>query len=468
MTGKSGHNFLMHNEMKHVFFIGIGGIGMSALARYFNAKGYSVAGYDRAESDLTKALQSEGISIHYEDNLDLIPDGFKDKDKTLVVVTPAVPQTMGELVYFKQNGFSVMKRSQVLGAITRAQRGICVAGTHGKTTTSTMTAHLLHNSHVDCNAFLGGISKNFKQNLHLSDKSDLVVIEADEYDHSFLTLSPYMAVITAVDADHLDVYGTEALYREGFEDFTALIRPDGVLLMKKGLPIHPHVQEGVKIYTYSIEEGDYHAENIRTGNGDIVFDFVTPQGVIKDIKLGVPVRINIENGIAAMALALMNGATPDEIRAAMATFAGVKRRFDFHIKRDDLVFMDDYAHHPQELKSCIESIRALYKDKRICGVFQPHLYTRTRDFADDFARSLSLLDEVVLLDIYPAREKPIPGVTSQMLLDKITIPNKRICTKEELLEFVKTHHFEVLLAVGAGDIDLMIPKMKEILLFNVA
>ena len=453
--------------MKNIYFLGIGGIGMSALARYFNAKGYSVAGYDRTESALTMSLQSEGIDIHYVDNVDLIPSKYKDKENALVVITPAIPASLGELEFFRQNGFSIMKRSQVLGEITKSQRGICVAGTHGKTTTSTMTAHLLHNSHVDCNAFIGGISKNFKQNLHLSDNSDLVVIEADEYDRSFLTLSPYMAAITAVDADHLDIYGTEAQYRAGFEDFTSLIRPDGVLLMKLGLPITPRVKEGVRVLTYSIEAGDYHADNIRTGNGEIVFDFVTPQGLIKNIKLGVPVRINIENGIAAMTLALLNGATPDEVRTAMATFMGVKRRFDFHIKRDDLVFMDDYAHHPQELKSCIESVRALYKDKHICGIFQPHLYTRTRDFADDFARSLSLLDEVVLLDIYPAREKPIPGVTSQMLLDKITISNKRICSKDELKEFVRTHRFEVLLTVGAGDIDLMIPELKKILLSNI-
>ncbi len=453
--------------MKNIYFLGIGGIGMSALARYFNAKGYSVAGYDRTESALTMSLQSEGIDIHYVDSVGLIPSKYKDKENALVVITPAIPASLGELEFFRQNGFSIMKRSQVLGEITKSQRGICVAGTHGKTTTTTMTAHLLHNSHVDCNAFIGGISKNFKQNLHLSDNSDLVVIEADEYDRSFLTLSPYMAAITAVDADHLDIYGTEAQYRAGFEDFTSLIRPDGVLLMKLGLPITPRVKEGVRVLTYSIEAGNYHADNIRTGNGEIVFDFVTPQGLIKNIKLGVPVRINIENGIAAMTLALLNGATPDEVRTAMATFMGVKRRFDFHIKRDDLVFMDDYAHHPQELKSCIESVRALYKDKHICGIFQPHLYTRTRDFADDFARSLSLLDEVVLLDIYPAREKPIPGVTSQMLLDKITISNKRICSKGELKEFVRTHRFEVLLTVGAGDIDLMIPELKKILLSNI-
>ena len=451
-------------ERKNIYFIGIGGIGMSALARYFNAKGFRVAGYDRTASALTKDLQSEGISIHYEDDCSLIPAPFKEKEATLVVITPAIPQTNTELQYFKTQGFTLMKRSQVLGEITKMQRGICISGTHGKTTTSTMTAHLLRNSHLDCNAFLGGISKNFKQNLLLSDKSDLVVIEADEYDRSFLTLSPYMAVVTAVDADHLDIYGTEKEYRAGFESFTSLVREDGVLLIKKGLPIRPQSVPSVRVFSYSSSEGDFHAENIRVGQGDLVFDFVAPDAVVRDVKLGVPVMINVENAVAAMAMAYLNGVTADEMRAAMASFAGVKRRFDFHIKRDDLVFIDDYAHHPMELKSCIESVRALYADKHICAVFQPHLYTRTRDFADDFARSLSLLDEVILLDIYPARELPIEGVTSQLLLDKITIPQKRICTKSGLVEYLRNHRQEVFLTIGAGDIDLMIPELKQVLL----
>lgn len=451
-------------EKKNIYFIGIGGIGMSALARYFNAKGFQVAGYDRTASALTKELQAEGIAIHYEDDCSLIPDSFKDKATTMVVVTPAIPLTNKELSYFKESGFALMKRAQVLGGITRMQRGICVSGTHGKTTTSTMTAHLLRNSHLDCNAFLGGISKNFKQNLLLSDKSDLVVIEADEYDRSFLTLTPYMAVVTAVDADHLDIYGTEKEYRAGFESFTSLVRDGGVLLVKKGLPITPKCSSSVRVFSYSSSEGDFHAANIRVGNGDLIFDFVAPDAVVKDVKLGVPVMINVENAVAAMAMAHLNGVTAEEMRAAMASFAGVKRRFDFHIKQDNLVFMDDYAHHPMEVKSCIESVRALYADKRICGVFQPHLYTRTRDFADDFARSLSMLDEVILLDIYPARELPIEGVTSQMLLDKITTPNKRICSKPGLLDYLRTHKQEVFLTIGAGDIDLMIPDLKQVLL----
>lgn len=437
---------------------------MSALARYFKAKGFAVAGYDRTPSELTRELEREGISIHYEDDLQLIPSEFRDKSETLVVFTPAVPQTMGEFVWLRDNGFEIMKRSQVLGEVTRMQRAICISGTHGKTTTSTMTSHLLHNSHVECNAFLGGISKNFSRNLLLSEKSDLVVVEADEYDHSFLTLSPYMAVVTAVDADHLDIYGTEENYRKGFEDFTSLIVPGGVLLMKKGLPIQPRLQKDVKLYTYSVNEGDFHAENIRIGGGEIIFDFVTPERMIPDITLGVPVYVNIENGIAAMTMAYLNGATEEEIRKAMKSFAGVKRRFDFHIKSADFAFLDDYAHHPAELRSSIESVRALYPGKRICGVFQPHLFTRTRDFADDFAKSLSMLDELVLLEIYPAREKPIEGVNSQMLLDKVSIQDKMLCAKSELVDCLSQKNFDVLLMVGAGDLDLLIPDVEKMLL----
>lgn len=451
-------------KKRNIYFLGIGGIGMSALARYFKAKGFAVAGYDRTPSELTRELEREGISIHYEDDLQLIPSEFRDKSETLVVFTPAVPQTMGEFVWLRDNGFEIMKRSQVLGEVTRMQRAICISGTHGKTTTSTMTSHLLHNSHVECNAFLGGISKNFSRNLLLSEKSDLVVVEADEYDHSFLTLSPYMAVVTAVDADHLDIYGTEENYRKGFEDFTSLIVPGGVFLMKKGLPIQPRLQKDVKLYTYSVNEGDFHAENIRIGGGEIIFDFVTPERVIPDIALGVPVYVNIENGIAAMTMAYLNGVTEEEIRKAMKSFAGVKRRFDFHIKSADFAFLDDYAHHPAELRSSIESVRALYPGKRICGVFQPHLFTRTRDFADDFAKSLSMLDELVLLEIYPAREKPIEGVNSQMLLDKVSIQDKMLCAKSELVDCLSQKNFDVLLMVGAGDLDLLIPDVEKMLL----
>ena len=449
-----------------VYFVGAGGIGMSALARYFRAKGKQVAGYDKTPSDLTAALIEEGIRIHYTDDIALIPEDCKQIDSTLVIYTPAIPETHTELNYFKTNGFTLMKRARVLGEITRTERGLCVAGTHGKTTTSSMLAHLLKQSHVDCNAFLGGILKNYNSNLMLSDKSDLAVIEADEFDRSFHWLNPYMAVITAVDPDHLDIYGTPAAYRESFEHFTSLIRPDGCLVMKKGLQLQPRLQEGTKLYTYSAtEEADFFARNIRIGNGDIVFDFVTPDGSIPDVKLGVPVKVNIENGVAAMALAWLNGVTPEEIRRGMETFAGPVRRFDFHLKKDDIVLLDDYAHHPAELKASIQSVKELYPDKKVTGIFQPHLYTRTRDFAADFAASLSLLDELILLDIYPAREEPIPGVTSQIIFDRVTIPNKRMIRKEELLDLVQKEaaSFEVVLMVGAGNIDRLVEPVKQIL-----
>ena len=453
-------------NIKSVYFIGIGGIGMSAIARYFLHKGVFVAGYDRTPSDLTRHLETEGAHIHYEESVEQVPAECKDKGGCLVVYTPAIPETLSELVYFRERGFRVMKRAEVLGLITEHTRGLCVAGTHGKTTTSSMTAHLLKQSHVDCNAFLGGILKNYNSNLMLSDKSDLAVIEADEFDRSFHWLNPYMAVITAVDPDHLDIYGTPAAYRESFEHFTSLIRPDGCLVMKKGLQLQPRLQEGTKLYTYSAtEEADFFARNIRIGNGDIVFDFVTPDGSIPDVKLGVPVKVNIENGVAAMALAWLNGVTPEEIRRGMETFAGPVRRFDFHLKKDDIVLLDDYAHHPAELKASIQSVKELYPDKKVTGIFQPHLYTRTRDFAADFAASLSLLDELILLDIYPAREEPIPGVTSQIIFDRVTIPNKRMIRKEELLDLVQKEaaSFEVVLMVGAGNIDRLVEPVKQIL-----
>ena len=453
-------------KITSVYFVGAGGIGMSALARYFRAKGKQVAGYDKTPSDLTAALIDEGVRIHYADDISLIPEDCKHPDSTLVVYTPAIPETHTELNYFKTNGFTLMKRARVLGEITRTERGLCVAGTHGKTTTSSMLAHLLKQSHVDCNAFLGGILKNYNSNLMLSDKSDLAVIEADEFDRSFHWLNPYMAVITAVDPDHLDIYGTPEAYRESFEHFTSLIRPDGCQVMKKGLQLQPRLPKGAKLYTYSAtEEADFFARNIRIGNGDILFDFVTPDGCIPDVKLGVPVKVNIENGVAAMALAWLNGVTPEEIRSGMASFAGPVRRFDFHLKKEDIVLLDDYAHHPAELKASIQSVKELYPDKKVTGIFQPHLYTRTRDFAADFAASLSLLDELILLDIYPAREEPIPGVTSQIIFDRVTIPNKRMIRKDELLDLVRKEaaSFEVVLMVGAGNIDRLVEPVKQIL-----
>ena len=454
------------NTITAVYFVGAGGIGMSALIRYFLSKGKQVAGYDKTPSDLTAQLNREGAVIHYDDNISLIPDAFKDPAKTLVVYTPAVPETHTELAWFCQNGFEIMKRARVLGEITNCSRGLCIAGTHGKTTTSSMLAHLLKQSHVDCNAFLGGILKNYDSNLMLSDKSDLTVIEADEFDRSFHWLTPYMAVITAADPDHLDIYGTEEAYRESFEHFTSLIRPDGCLLMKKGINVTPRLKEGVKLYTYTgAEEADFYAENIRIGNGEIYFDFVGPDIRIADIQLGVPVKVNIENGVAAIALAWLNGVTPEEIRKGMASFAGPKRRFDFHLKKDAIVLIDDYAHHPAELAASIQSVKELYAGRKVTGIFQPHLYTRTRDFAPDFAASLSLLDELILLDIYPAREEPIPGVTSEIIFDAVTIPAKKLIRKSELLDLVEKEAdtFEVVLMVGAGDIDRLIEPVKQIL-----
>lgn len=452
------------NTLKAVYFIGAGGIGMSALVRYFLSKGKKVAGYDRTPSELTQKLNEEGAAIHYEENTALIPDDFKQPETTLIIYTPAIPANHQELTYFRENGFEIQKRAQVLGMLTRTERGMCVAGTHGKTTTSTMAAHLLHQSHVTCNAFLGGISKNYGTNLLLSDKSDLVVIEADEFDRSFHWLTPYATVITATDSDHLDIYGTHEAYVESFRKYTSLIRPDGYLIIKKGIDLQPDVQPGVTVYTYSNDEGDFHAENIRIANGEITFDFISPLGNIADIRLGVPVYVNIENGVAAMALAQIGGATAEEIRTAMATFQGVDRRFDFKIKNDRIVLLSDYAHHPAEIRQSVTSIRTLYPDKKITAIFQPHLYTRTRDFYKEFADSLSLLDEVILLDIYPAREQPILGITSQLIYDNLRPGiEKCLCKKEDLLDLLKNKYLEVLITLGAGDINNYIPQISELL-----
>lgn len=437
---------------------------MSALVRYFLSKGKQVAGYDRTPSELTETLIAEGAQIHYEESVDLIPDACKKKETTLVVLTPAIPQEHAELTYFRDNGFEIQKRAQVLGSITRSSKGLCVAGTHGKTTTSTMAAHLLHQSHIGCTAFLGGISKNYGTNLLLSAKSPYTVIEADEFDRSFHWLSPYMSVITSTDPDHLDIYGTEQAYLESFEHYTTLIQPGGTLIIRQGISLTPRVQEGVKVYTYSRDEGDFHAENIRIGNGEIFIDFVAPDTRINNIRLGVPVSINIENGIAAMALAHLNGATDEEIRQGMASFRGVDRRFDFKIKNDRIVFLSDYAHHPSEIKQSVMSMRELYTDRKITAIFQPHLYTRTRDFYKEFADSLSLLDEVILTDIYPAREKPIAGVSSQLIYDNLRPGiEKSLCRKEEIPDIVKNKEIDVLITLGAGDIDNYVPEICRIL-----
>lgn len=450
-------------EIKSVYFVGAGGIGMSALVRYFLTKGYNVGGYDKTPSELTEKLIEEGAKIHYEENVEDIDSCFKQKDSTLIVYTPAIPAEHKEMVYFRERGFEIQKRAQVLGFLTQSHKGLCVAGTHGKTTTSTMAAHLLHQSKVDCNAFLGGISKNYGTNYILSD-SDYVVIEADEFDRSFHWLRPYMTVITATDPDHLDIYGTKEAYLESFRHYTTLIQPGGALIIHKGLEMKPDVQEGVRVYEYAREEGDFHAENIRIGGGEIVFDFVHPGGVVKDIQLGVPVSINIENGIAAMALAILNGVSEEDLRKGMKSFGGVDRRFDFKVKTDKMVFLSDYAHHPNEIEQSVKSVRELYKDKKIAAIFQPHLYTRTRDFYKEFASALSLLDCVYLCDIYPARELPIEGVTSKLIYDNLRSGiEKHLIHKGDILDVARSRNFDVLMSLGAGDIENYVPQITKIL-----
>jgi len=452
----------MSKIYSHIYFVGIGGIGMSNLARYFKSKGREVAGYDRTKSKLTEELENEGIAVHYTDDIAAVPVEFLNNDSTLVVRTPAVPEDHSELRFFHKNGYKIMKRAQVLGEVSRSSRSLCIAGTHGKTTTTTITAHLLKQSRIDCSAFLGGISNNYNTNLLLSESSDLTVVEADEYDRSFHQLTPYMAVITSVDADHLDIYKTHSEYLESFAHFTELIRPDGCLIIKKGLPLKYRLQPGVKVYTYSVEEkADFYADNIRYSNGRLYFDFYYPEGVISEIELGVPVKVNVENSVAALALAHLNGVSDDELRDSLASFRGSWRRFDFQIRREDFVYLDDYAHHPEELRASINSIRALYPDKKITGIFQPHLYSRTRDFADEFASVLSELDDLILLDIYPAREQPIPGVTSEMILEKVTLKSKTITTLDKVFDVLSIKQPEILVTLGAGSIDTLVPLIKR-------
>lgn len=446
---------IQQNDIKNFFFLGIGGIGMSALARYFKHQGYPVSGYDRTPSALTKELVEEGIEIVYGDDQLEIGDckGKISPADTLVVRTPAVPENNRIYTYLREQGFDIRKRAEVLGLVTRQKKALCVAGTHGKTTTSTMIAHLL----APTNAFLGGISMNYHTNLLMDQDSEYVVVEADEYDRSFHHLTPYISVVTAVDADHLDIYGTEEAYREAFAHYTSLIT--GALVMKHGIALKPRLQEGVKCYTYGVEEGDFHAKNIRVESGTITFDLVTPAGIYKDIVLGVPVWVNIENAVAAMTVALTIGTPIEQIRERMASFKGVWRRFNIHINTPQLAYIDDYAHHPQEIATAIDSVRKLYPERRLIGVFQPHLYTRTRDFADDFARVLHTLDELILLPIYPARELPIPGVTSEML-------GGRVVEKKDLIAVLKTMISQsqepiALLTIGAGDIDRLVPEIAE-------
>ena len=451
-------------DIKAVYFIGAGGIGMSAIARYFIHRGQVVAGYDKTPSDLTHQLEKEGMLIHYEEDIDEIPHACKNPKSTLVVYTPAIPATHKELEFFREGGFEIQKRAQVLGTLTRSHKGLCFAGTHGKTTTSTMCAHIMHQSHMDCNAFLGGISKNYGTNYILSDSSDYVVIEADEFDRSFHWLRPWMSVITSTDPDHLDIYGTKEAYLESFRHYTELIQPGGALIIHRDLEMKQHVQEGVKVYDYSREAGDFHAENIVIDNGEISFDFVSPIENVKNIKLGQPVPINIENAVAAMAMAQLNGCTAEELRYGMRTYAGVDRRFDFKIKNDKHVFLSDYGHHPKEVLQSARSLKELFKGRKITVIFQPHLYTRTRDFYHEFADALSNFDEVVLTEIYPAREEPIEGVTSKLIFDNLKPGvEKTIIRKDDVLDYVKSRDFDVLVVLGAGNLDNYVPQIAKII-----
>ena len=450
--------------MNSVYFIGAGGIGMSAIARYFLRQGMVVGGYDKTPSKLTETLEKEGMLIHYEEDVDKIPEACRDPKQTLVVYTPAIPAEHKELQYFRNGGFDIQKRAQVLGTLTKEHKGLCVAGTHGKTTTSTMCAHIMHQSSLDCNAFLGGISKNYGTNYILSDNSDYVVIEADEFDRSFHWLRPWMTVITSSDPDHLDIYGTKEAYLESFRHYTTLIQPGGALIIHTGLEMKADVADGVHTYTYGIDEGDFHAENIKIERGEITFDFISPIESVKGVRLGQPVPINIDNGIGAMAMAQLNGCTADELRKGMETYAGVDRRFDFALRTDKHVVLSDYAHHPKEIYQSAKSMREVYHDRHITAIFQPHLYTRTRDFYKDFAEALSQLDEVILCDIYPAREEPIPGVTSKLIYDNLAPGVKKsMIHKEDVLSLVRSRDFDVLIILGAGDLDNYVPEIAQII-----
>lgn len=456
----------MNAQRQNIYFIGIGGIGMSALARYFNQLGKHVAGYDRTETELTRQLVSEGIAVHYTDEVDFIDKQvIANKEQSAIVYTPAVPADSKQLNYFRENGYTLYKRAEILGLITHETYTIAVGGTHGKTTTSCMVTHLLRHAGLGCGAFLGGISANFNSNFVLPDanaKKAITVTEADEFDRSFLHLSPNIAVITSMDADHLDIYGQHSSLLESFHLFAQKIKPGGTLYLRYGQPFIGDVQ-GVTLHTYGMDAGaDYYANNVTINNGNYYFDLITPQKEIKNLQLGMPGLHNVDNAVAASAIALQMGVTDEKLREGLATFKGVKRRFEYIINTPNFVFIDDYAHHPTELEACINSARQLYPAKKITGIFQPHLYSRTRDFAEGFARSLSLLDEVILLDIYPARELPIPGITSQLLFDAISIPNKTICTKAELMAIMQTKQPEVLITLGAGDIDQFVKPLKQV------
>lgn len=427
---------------------------MAALERYYLAKGVPVAGYDRTPSELCAALEKEGAHICFEDDPEkAIPEAFRAPETTLVVYTPAIPADNRVLSYFRDGGFKVVKRAALLGEVTKGSKALCFSGTHGKTTSSSMAAHVMHLSKCGCTAFLGGVLRNYNSNYLLDPGSEYTVAEADEFDRSFHHLRPYVAVVTATDPDHLDIYGDEAGYLEGFARFTELVRPDGYLVVHTGLKLKPRPQQGVKVFSYSKDEGDFHAENVVYGQGEIRFDFIYPGGRIDGINLGVPVEINIENAVAALAACQLTGELdPDVAREAIGSFMGAKRRFEFHLKEPGRAIIDDYAHHPDELRASIRSVKKLYPGKRLTVIFQPHLYSRTNDFYREFADALSEADEVMLLPIYPARELPMPGVTSELILNEIKCDKKRMLAKEELVDTIKKGNFEILLTAGAGDI----------------
>lgn len=449
----------MATTYKNVYFIGIGGIGMSAIARYFKFKGLNVSGYDKTESELTDTLQKQGIDVHYEDNVDFIP---KDVENTLVVYTPAIPHDMGELVYVQEHGYKVLKRSKILGEITDGERCMAVAGTHGKTTTSTLTAHILTESGEGCSAFLGGISKNYDTNLLMSH-SNAVVAEADEFDRSFLQLHPEIAVITAIDADHLDIYGDISHVLEAFKAFASQVH--GTVITKLGLDITAEdTKAKILRYHYNDSRADFYARNPHPDNlGYFSFDIVYPGGVIENVKCGTPGWVNVENSVAAAAICLTYGVKPEAIRHAIGTFQGVKRRLDIHLNTEKISYIDDYAHHPKELATAISSMRDIFPGRRLTAIFQPHLYTRTRDFAEGFAEALSKVDKLILLDIYPAREEPIPGVTSEIIYDKVTAPEKVLLKKEELMGYLEKEPVDVLVTFGAGNIDRFIEPIEDML-----
>lgn len=447
------------NSYKNIYFIGIGGIGMSAIARYYKFKGCNVSGYDKTPSELTGELIAEGIGVHYEDNTDFIP---KDVENTLVVYTPAIPHDLKELLYVQEHGYTLLKRSKTLGEIAKGQRCLAVAGTHGKTTTSTLLAHIFTDSKVGCSAFLGGISKNYDTNLLVSH-NPTIVAEADEFDRSFLQLFPEIAVITAMDADHLDIYGDLKHVHEAFQAFSGQV--SGTVITKLGLDITPnHTKARIMRYSYNDPRADFYADNLRKDEcGYFTFNLKYPDGVIKDCRVGVPGWVNVENAVAASAIALVYGIDPEAIRHALGTFLGVKRRFDIHVNRPGCAYIDDYAHHPNEISTAISSMRDIFPGRRLTAIFQPHLYTRTRDFADEFAKALSAVDKLILLDIYPAREEPIPGVSSRLIFDKVTAPEKVLLKKEMLMKYLEDEKIDTLITFGAGNIDRFIPQITDML-----